>query len=71
MVTILKQPRAKKVKLFKCPCGCEFTAEPGDYALCLSQNKSFAYYTIDCSFCHYTRIFPYNTVKEIEVSVVE
>ena len=69
MVTIIKEPKTKIVKLFKCICGCEFTAEPGDYTLCLSQNKSSTYYTIDCPFCHYTRIFPYNTIKEIEVDV--
>ena len=35
----------------------------------LSTNKDFGYYTIDCPYCHCTRIFPYNTVKEIEVDI--
>ena len=69
MVTIIKRPPIKKVKYFKCICGCEFTAESEDYALCLSTNKDFGYYTIDCPYCHCTRIFPYNTVKEIEVDI--
>lgn len=69
MITIIKTPKTKIVKLFKCPCGCEFTAEPGDYALCLSEKRNFAYYTIDCPFCHITRIFPYSVIKDIEVDI--
>ena len=69
MITVLKQPRAKKVKLFKCPCGCEFTAETGDYTLCYSLNKAFTHYTIECPFCHITRIYLESDVEEIEVNV--
>lgn len=69
MVTIINKPKTKKVKLFKCPCGCEFTAEIGDYTLCLSVDEQFSYYTIACPFCNYTHIYPYEEVKDIMVNV--
>lgn len=69
MITILKEPKKKKVKLFKCPCGCEFTAEADDYTFCYSITNTFSYYTIECPFCHITRIYPYFDVEDIEVDI--
>lgn len=68
MITVLKKPKTKKVKLFKCPCGCEFTAEPGDYyTFCYSTTNT--YYTIECPICHITRIYRYFEVNDIEIDV--
>ena len=69
MVKIIKNPVTKKVKLFKCPCGCKFTAETGDYKFCLSLNKELSYYTIACPFCDITYMYPYEKVSEIEIKV--
>ena len=69
MVTIIEKPKTKKVKLFKCPCGCKFTAEIRDYTFCPSINYQFSYYTITCPFCNIDHIYPYQEVEEIEVDV--
>jgi hypothetical protein len=69
MITILEKPKKKCVKLFRCMCGCTFTAEPSDYTLCPSMNKEFDYYTIECPYCHITRIYPYAEVDTIQVDV--
>ena len=64
MITILKIPKTKKVKLFKCSCGCEFTAEPDDYSYCES-----GYYLIKCPFCHNMHMHRNSKVKEIEIEI--
>lgn len=69
MVTILKKPTKKQVQLFKCLCGCEFTAEREDYTYCLSVNKEFSYYVMECPHCKVTHIYPYDLVETIEVDV--
>ena len=69
MIKILKKPEKKTVQLFECPCGCEFTAERGDYTFCYSIDEYFSYYTIECPVCHITRIYPSCQVDDIEVDV--
>lgn len=69
MITILKKPTKKQVQLFKCLCGCEFTAEQEDYTYCYSLNKDFSYYVMECPCCRVTHIYPYDEVKTIEVDV--
>ena len=70
MITILKKPKTKKVKLFKCPCGCEFTAEFKDYLFCEDySNPRLSSYRIECPICHITRVYLAAQVGEIEVDV--
>ena len=76
MITIVKKPKTKKVKLFKCDCGCEFTAEWGDYIFYTSatnnfsyHTNSFSYYTIRCPFCNTIGIYSTDDVNTIEVEV--
>ena len=69
MITIVKKPEKIKVKYFRCPCGCEFTAELGDYDFCYALNEEYSYYTIECPFCHITRCYPYLEVDDVEVNV--
>lgn len=70
MITILKKPKTKKVKLFKCPCGCEFTAEDGDYIFvnCHSIPK-LSSYRIECPICHITHVYLAAQISEIEVNI--
>ena len=69
MITIVKKPKTKKVKLFKCDCGCEFTAEWGDYTFYSSTANNFSYYTIKCPFCNTIGIYSTDDVNTIEVEV--
>ena len=69
MITILKKPKTKTVKLFKCPCGCEFTAEHNDYLSCDNTNPRLSSYRIECPICHIIRIYLAAQVDDIEVDV--
>ena len=70
MITILKKPKKKKVKLFKCPCGCEFTAEYNDYiSVDCHSNPKLSSYRIECPICHITRVYLAAQIDEIEVDV--
>lgn len=70
MITILKKPEKKKVKLFKCQCGCEFTAEVEDYKIWYSATEDHEYYDIKCPFCKENKLFDIDFVEEIEVNVI-
>ena len=69
MVNILKKPKTKRVKLFKCPCGCHFTAEIGDFTFCVSTDYLSSYYTIACPFCDVTYIYPNKEVEDITIPI--
>ena len=78
MVTIIKRPKTKLVRIFNCKCGCQFQADLKDFEISnvYISNNGFdihekLVYRTECPFCHiYAQYDDTNSeYKEIEVNV--